>query len=164
MRHSDNIIHSWNFKPYDNRTISLPPMSKHSQWAFRLAQIPYHPKLFRQRPLRHTTPCLLWTNRLYHLFPLFSWPDARNRIRLGDERPYHRWGRLAEMARSRWWRRRLRRRWYIRRMKKSKMPTHYYICAHLGFLILQIKARLSSKCRPCNLFLFYLFIASWWYW
>lgn len=22
---------SWNFKPYDNRTISLPPMSKHSQ-------------------------------------------------------------------------------------------------------------------------------------
>lgn len=27
----DNIIHSWNFKPYDNRTISLPPMSKHPQ-------------------------------------------------------------------------------------------------------------------------------------
>lgn len=25
------IIHSWNFKPYDNRTISLPSMSKHSQ-------------------------------------------------------------------------------------------------------------------------------------
>lgn len=29
--YEDNIIHSWNFKPYDNRTISLPPMSKHSQ-------------------------------------------------------------------------------------------------------------------------------------
>ena len=32
----------------------------------------YHPKLFRQRPLRHSAPCLLWTNWLYHPFPLLS--------------------------------------------------------------------------------------------
>lgn len=44
--------------------------------------------------------------------------------------------------------------------EKSKMPTHYYICAHLGFLILQKITRLSTECRPCNLFLFYLFLAS----
>lgn len=32
----------------------------------------YHPKLFRQRPLRHSAPCFLWTNRLYRPFPLLS--------------------------------------------------------------------------------------------
>lgn len=32
----------------------------------------YHPKLFRQSPLRHSALCLLWTNRLYHPFPLLS--------------------------------------------------------------------------------------------
>lgn len=32
----------------------------------------YHPKLFRQRPLRHSAPCLLWTSWLYRPFPLLS--------------------------------------------------------------------------------------------
>lgn len=32
----------------------------------------YYPKLFRQRPLRHSAPCFLWTNRLYRPFPLLS--------------------------------------------------------------------------------------------
>ena len=103
-------------------------MPKHSQWAFRLAQIPYHPKLFRQRPLRHSAPCLLWTNRLYHPFSLLSWPNAWTRIRLGNERPHHRWGRLAEMAIT-------RRRWWGGRIKlpKQKIQDAYtlllYMCA-----------------------------------
>lgn len=32
----------------------------------------YHPKLFWQRPLRHSAPCLLWTSWLYRPFPLLS--------------------------------------------------------------------------------------------
>ena len=154
MRHSDNIIHSWNFKPYDNRTISLPPMSKHSQWAFRLTQKPYHPKLFRQRPLRHSAPCLLWTNRLYHPFPLLSWPNARTRIRLGNERPHHRWGRLAKMAVT-------RRRWWggIIKLPKRKIQDAYtllYMCASWIFAYLPQIDSLPTERRPCDFFLFYL--------